>query len=189
MASRSFIFRKFLCALHEILWHDKLRCTRTHTVSGHSFRLLRPISTPTENAPLARLVPAAHGMGRQRPQSNSGGPGIAWGRSWVRSATPPTHRPIHSHYPVFCCYKGVCRVLGGMLQPTYRPRPRTSTTFPGTMNGWHHVASFSESFYAATASIFDQKNYGTRTDTVSGHSFRLLCPISTPTENAPLARL
>ena len=59
---------------------------------------------------------------------------------------------------------------------------------PGTMNGWHHVASFSETSTALSASIFDQKNYGARTDTARGHSFRLLRHILTPTENAPLAR-
>ena len=128
------------------------------------------------------------GMGRQRPQNHSGGPGIAWGCPWMRSATPPRHGPIHSRYPVFYCYKGVCRVLGGMLHPTYRPRPRIAMPFPGRVTGCHHVASFSEGFYAVAARFFDQKNYGTRTHIARGHSFRLLRPISTPTENAPLAR-
>ena len=49
--------------------------------------------------------------------------------------------------------------------------------FPGTTTGWHDVASFSEGFYALSPCIFDQKNYGTRTRSVSGHSFRLLRPI------------
>ena len=35
--------------------------------------------------------------------------------------------------------------------------------FPGTTTGCHHVASFSEGFYAVAARFFDQKNYGTRT--------------------------
>ena len=60
--------------------------------------------------------PAGHGA--PKATEHSGGPGIAWGWPWIRSATSPTHRPIHSRYPVFTCYKGVCRVLGGMLQPS-----------------------------------------------------------------------
>ena len=58
------------------------------------------------------------------------------------------------------------------------PGAFTLKAFPGTMTGWHHVASFSEGFYAVPARFFDQKNYGTRTDIVSGHSFRLLRQIS-----------
>ena len=76
------------------------------------------------------------------------------------------------------CYYGVCPVVGGMLQPTYGARPQTPMPFPCTMTGWHHVALFLQSFYAPTASIFDQKNYGTRTDIARGHSFRPLRPIS-----------
>ena len=59
---------------------------------------------------------------------------------------------------------------------------------PGTMNGWHHVASFSESFYARSARFFVQKNYGALTHIARGHSFRLLRQILTPTENTPLVR-
>ena len=62
-------------------------------------------------------------------------------------------------------------------------------SFPATTTRWHHVGSFSEGFYTLAARYFDQKNYGTRTDIVSGHSFRLLHLIPTPTENAPLARI
>ena len=113
---------------------------------------------------------------------------MVWGLPWIRSATSHTHRPIHSRYSVFTCYKGVCPVLGSMLQPTYRPRPRTSMAFPGGTTGCHYVASYSEGFYALPARFFNQKNYGTRTHIVSGHSFRLLRLIPTPTENAPLAR-
>ena len=57
------------------------------------------------------------------------------------------------------------------------------------MNGWHHVALFLERFYVLCPRFFVQKNYGARTNIVNGHSFRLLRPIPTPTENAPLARL
>ena len=84
---------------------------------------------------------------------------------------------------------GVSPVLGGMLQPRWRSSTLFPRAVPGTMNGWYHVASFSESFYARSASIFEQKNTGVRTDIVRGHYFRLLRPIHTPTENAPLARL
>ena len=43
MSSRSFIFRRFLCAICEILWPEKLRYT-DNIARGHSFRLLRLIS-------------------------------------------------------------------------------------------------------------------------------------------------
>ena len=130
--------------------------------------------------------PAGHGA--PKATEHSGGPGIPWGCPWIRSATSPTYRPIHSRYPVFTCYKGVCRVLGSMLQPTYRPRPRITMAFPCRMTGWHHAAPFSETSTVVAARFFDQKNYGTRTHIVNARSFRLLRLIPTPTENAPLAR-
>ena len=102
-------------------------------------------------------------MGRQRPQNHSVGPGIAYGWPWVRSATPPTHRPIHSQFPAFTATMGVCPVLGGMLQPKCRSRMLTPRPVPERMTGWHHVASFSESFYARSYRFFGTKNYGTRT--------------------------
>ena len=57
------------------------------------------------------------------------------------------------------------------------PGAFTMKSFPGTTTGCHHVASFSEDFYALAPRFFDQKNYGTRTHIVSGHYFRLLRPI------------
>ena len=130
--------------------------------------------------------PAGHGA--PKATEHSGGPGIAWGRPWVRSPTPPAHRPVHSHYSVFTATRCVCRVLGGLLQPKCRSRMLTPRPVPERITGGHHIASFSESFYAASPRFFVQKNYGARTHTVRGHSFLLLRPIPTPTENAPLAR-
>ena len=40
-------------------------------------------------------------------------------------------------------------------------RSLTLLPFPDRMSGWHHAASFSESFYSVAARFFDQKNYGT----------------------------
>ena len=81
----------------------------------------------------------------------------------------------------------VCPVVGGLLQPNRDTL--MGVPFPCTTIGWHHVAPLSENYYAVPPCSFDQKNYGTRTDTARGHSFRLLRPISTPTENPPLTRL
>ena len=74
---------------------------------------------------------------------------------------------------VFNATMGVCRVLGGLLQSRCRPPSRTPRPVPERMVGCHHVVSCSESFYVVSASIFDQKNYGTRTHIARGHSFRL----------------
>ena len=62
---------------------------------------------------------------------------------------------------------------------TAKPGPSTlmGVPFHCTTTGWHHVVSFSEGFHALPPKFFDQKNYGTRTNIVSGHSFRLLRPI------------
>ena len=91
---------------------NKLSITPVHTAYlGHSFwgksNLTKII--------LVYTSPAGHGA--PKATEHPGGPGIAWGCPWIRSATSPTYRPIHSRYPVFTCYKGVCPVLGGLLQP------------------------------------------------------------------------
>ena len=39
--------------------------------------------------------PAGHGA--PKATERSGGPGIPWGRPWIRSASSPAHCPIHSH--------------------------------------------------------------------------------------------
>ena len=116
--------------------------------------------------------------------------GVGTGHARIYYGLPgrSSKMPLRGDKPVFSSQEGVCRVLGGMLQPLYRPRPRTSTPFPGAMNGWHHVASFLETSTVVPPRFFVQKNYGAGTDIARGHSFRLLRQILTPTENAPLAR-
>ena len=103
------------------------------------------------------------------------------------SHTSPYTLPLPGIYLLQGCLSGTCTWWSATAKSG--STPRTTKPLPATTTGWHHVASFSESFYAAAPRFFDQKNYGTRTDTARGHSFRLLRPISTPTENAPLARL
>ena len=66
------------------------------------------------------------------------------------------------------CYYGC--MSGSWWPATAKSGPGTlfQEAVPGTTTGCHHAAPFSEGFYARPASIFDQKNYGARTDTVSG---------------------
>ena len=100
------------------------------------------------------------------------------------SHTSPYTLPLPGIYLLQGCVSGTWWYATTPL----RPRSLIPMPFPCTMTGSHHVASFSEGFHALCASIFDQKNYGARTDIARGHSFRLLRLLPTPTENAPLAR-
>ena len=110
--------------------------------------------------------------------------GTAVGTIPNTSHTSPYTLPLAGIY----CYYGC--MSGSWWSATAKSGPGTffQEAVPGTATGSHHVASFSEGFYALCASIFDQKNYVTRTYIVSGHYFWLLRLLPTPTENAPLAR-
>ena len=110
--------------------------------------------------------------------------GTAVGTIRNTSHTSPYTLPLAGIY----CYYGC--LSGSWWSATAKSGPGTlfQEAVPGTTIGWHHAAPFSEGFYARPASIFDQKNYGARTNIVSGHSFWLLRLLPTPTENAPLAR-
>ena len=130
--------------------------------------------------------PAGHGAPKATEPLRRTGDSMGTAVDTIRniSHTSPYTLPLAGIY----CYNGC--VSGTWWSATAKSGRATlmGVPFPCTMTGCHHVASFSEGFYAVAARFFDQKNYVPVTHIVSGHSFRLLRPISTPTENAPLAR-
>lgn len=119
-----------------------------------------------------KLVPDAHGMGRQRQQKHPRGPGIAWVCPWMRSATPPRHDPIQYHFPVFTPKMCVFFPLLGYATTQIDGWTAHPRAVPDTMHGCHHVTSLSESFYARSTTFFGMKNYSARRDIVSSVFFR-----------------
>ena len=134
-------------------------------------RNLIPITTFTSASP------AGHGgaTGHRTTQGDQGRRGNCCG-------DPNQHPRIWCYTAVFSGQEGVCRVLGGMLQPIYRSGPRLPRPFPGQSTRCHHAALFLAISTASAPSIFGTTNYVTRTHThiVSGHGFGPLRPNPAP---------
>ena len=119
--------------------------------------------------------PAGHGgaTGHRTTQGGRGGRGDCCG-------DPNQHPHTRCYNPVFSGQEGVCPVLGGMLQPIYRPGTHITRPFPAQTTRWHHAASFLATSTAAVARYFGTTNYVTITDIVSGHALGPLRPNPAP---------
>ena len=147
--------------------HKKVSESRVSHFSFHS-------SHP--QASLTSASPAGHGAPKATEPLRRTGDSMGTAVDTIRniSHTSPYTLPLPGIYLLQGCLSGTwwyATAKSGRLA-------FIGVSFPGTTTGCHHVASFSEGFYAVAPRFFDQKNYGTRTYIVSGHSFRLLRPIS-----------
>ena len=86
--------------------------------------------------------------------------------------TPPIAAELvkASVQPVFSGQEGVLPLLGGMLHPTYRSRPRIPIPFPAQPGGWHHESSFLAISTAAPERNFGTTNYSKRTHRQTSHA-------------------
>ena len=125
--------------------------------------------------------PTGHGgaTGHRTTLRDRGGRGNCCG-------DPNQHPHTRCYNPVFSGQEGVCRVLGGMLQPIYRSGPRLPRPFPGQSTRYHHAASFLAISPVAHSRNFGTTNYITRTYIHTSHHTRTYIHTS---ESAPVARL
>ena len=86
---------------------------------------------------------------------------------------------------------GCLSLLGGMLQPIYRPGTHITRPFPGQSTRCHHAASFLAISPVAHSRNFGTTNYVTRTHIHTSHADTALGPYVRTllrTESAPVAR-